>query len=409
MTRSCRSCGAPLERLFVDLGMSPPCEDFLTADRLHKPETFYPLDVRICDRCLLVQLPTYLSAASIFTEYAYFSSYSDSWVEHASRLVDEAIVRQGLGPESRVVEIASNDGYLLQHVIAKGIPALGVEPARNIAAVAESKGIPTLNDFFSLDLARSIVASSGMADYVVANNVFAHIPDLNDFTAGLAALLRPGGLLSIEVAYLMRLIEHNEFDTIYHEHFMYYTVLSASRVLARHGLRLLDVEELPTHGGSIRMWVVHHDDSRPSTPAVEAFVAREREAGLDDPGGYGGFAKQVERIKNDLLAFLIEERRGGATIAGYGAPGKANTLLNYCGIRTDLIEYLVDRNPYKHGRFTPGTHIPIFAPDHLDETRPDVIVVMPWNLRKEIADQLSYTKAWGARLVVAIPHVEVVD
>jgi SAM-dependent methyltransferase len=409
MTPSCRSCGAPLERLFVDLGMSPPCEDFLSPDRLHEPETFYPLDVRICDRCLLVQLPTYLSAASIFSEYAYFSSYSDTWVEHARRLVDEAITRQGLGPGSRVVEIGSNDGYLLQHVIAKGIPAFGVEPAHNIAIVAESNGIPTLNDFFSLDVASSIVASSGMADYVVANNVFAHVPDLNDFTAGLAALLRRGGLLSIEVAYLVRLIEHNEFDTIYHEHFMYYTVLSASRVLARHGLRLLDVEELPTHGGSIRLWVVHLDDPRPSTAAVETFIASERDAGLDDPSGYDGFAQRVERIKNDLLAFLIEERGRGATVAGYGAPGKANTLLNYCGIRADLIEYLVDRNPYKHGRFTPGSHIPIFAPDRLDETRPDIIVVMPWNLRQEIANQLSYTKVWGARLVVAIPHVEVVE
>jgi SAM-dependent methyltransferase len=389
--------------------MSPPCEDFLTTDRLQEPETFYPLDVRICERCLLVQLPTYLSAASIFSEYAYFSSYSDSWVEHARRLVDEAIVRQGLGPGSHVVEIGSNDGYLLQHVIAKGIPALGVEPARNIAIVAESKGIPTLNDFFSLEVARSIVTSSGTADYVVANNVFAHVPDLNDFTAGLATLLRPGGLLSIEVAYLVRLIEHNEFDTIYHEHFMYYTVLSASRVLARHGLRLLDVEELPTHGGSIRLWVVHHDDPRPSEAAVEAILAREREAGLDDPAGYDGFGERVERIKHDLLAFLIEERRRGATVAGYGAPGKANTLLNYCGIRADLIEYLVDRNPYKQGRHTPGTHIPIFAPDRLDETRPDVILLMPWNLRQEIANQLSFTKAWGARLVVAIPRVEVVD
>ena len=409
MTRSCRSCGAPLERLFVDLGMSPPCEDFLAADRLHAPETFYPLDVRICDRCLLVQLPTYLSAASIFTEYAYFSSYSDSWVEHARRFVDEAIRRQGLGPGSRVVEVGSNDGYLLQHVVAKGIPALGVEPARNIAAVATAKGIHTINDFFSTEVANEIVRSTGQADLIVANNVFAHVPDLNDFTAGLAALLRPDGLLSIEVAYLVRLIEHNEFDTIYHEHYMYYTVLSAEGVLARHGLRLLDVEELPTHGGSIRLWVVHRDDPRPSTAAVEAFLSRERSAGLDDPGKYGGFAERVERTKHDLLAFLIEERRRGSTIAGYGAPGKANTLLNYCGIRTDLIDYLVDRNPYKHGRFTPGTHIPIFAPNHLTETRPDVIVIMPWNLRDEIASQLSFARSWGARLVVAIPAVEVVD
>jgi SAM-dependent methyltransferase len=389
--------------------MSPPCEDFLTADRVHAAEMFYPLDVRICDRCLLVQLPTYLSASSIFSEYAYFSSYSDSWVEHARRLVDEAISRQGLGPKSSVVEIASNDGYLLQHVIARGIPALGVEPATNIAAAAQSKGIPTMNTFFSEEVARSIVDASGPADYVVANNVFAHIPDLNDFTAGLATLLGPGGLMSIEVAYLVRLIERNEFDTIYHEHFMYYTVLSAQSVLARHGLRLLDVEQLVTHGGSIRLWVVHDDDPRPTTDAVAAIVATELAAGLGRADGYGGFADRVATTKRELLAFLIDERRKGSTIAGYGAPGKANTLLNYCGIRGDLIEYLVDRNPYKHGRYTPGTHIPILPPDRLAETRPDVILILPWNLRDEIAEQLSYTRSWGARLAVPIPRIEVIS
>jgi SAM-dependent methyltransferase len=389
--------------------MSPPCEDFLTADRVHAAEMFYPLDVRICDRCLLVQLPTYLSASSIFSEYAYFSSYSDSWVEHARRLVDEAISRQGLGPKSSVVEIASNDGYLLQHVIARGIPALGVEPATNIAAAAQSKGIPTMNTFFSEEVARSIVDASGPADYVVANNVFAHIPDLNDFTAGLATLLGPGGLMSIEVAYLVRLIERNEFDTIYHEHFMYYTVLSAQSVLARHGLRLLDVEHLVTHGGSIRLWVVHDDDPRPTTDAVGAIVATELAAGLGRADGYGGFADRVATTKRELLAFLIDERRKGSTIAGYGAPGKANTLLNYCGIRGDLIDYLVDRNPYKHGRYTPGTHIPILPPDRLAETRPDVILILPWNLRDEIAEQLSYTRSWGARLAVPIPRIEIIS
>jgi SAM-dependent methyltransferase len=394
--------------LFVDLGMSPPCEDFLPLERLHAPETFNPLDVRICDQCLLVQLPTYLSAESIFTEYAYFSSFSDSWVAHAGRLVDEAIRRQNLGPSSRVVEIASNDGYLLKHVLARGIPALGVEPARNIAATARGKGIPTLNEFFTLAVARSIVETSGHADFVVANNVFAHVPELNDFTSGLATLLGPDGLMSIEVAYLVRLMEGNEFDTIYHEHFMYYTVLSAQTALERHGLRLLDVEELPTHGGSIRLWVVHDGDARPTSDSVAAIVSRERSAGLDRPDGYGGFAARVESTKHDLLAFLIGERRRGSTIAGYGAPGKANTLLNYCGIRTDLIDYLVDRNPYKHGRYTPGTHIPIFPPEHLSETRPDVIVILPWNLRDEIAEQLDFARRWGARLVVPIPNVEVI-
>jgi SAM-dependent methyltransferase len=405
--RRCRNCGAPLERLFVDLGMSPPCEDFLSAERLNQPEMFYPLDVRICDRCLLVQLPTYLSAERIFSEYAYFSSYSDSWVAHAARLVDEAVRRQNLDADSRVIEIASNDGYLLQHVIARGIPALGIEPAGNIAVVAHGKGIPTLNAFFTQSLAEEIVATTGPADFVVANNVFAHVPDLNDFAAGLATILRPGGLLSIEVAYLVRLIERNEFDTIYHEHFMYYTVLSAEAVLAGHGLRILDVEELETHGGSIRLWVVHEGDARPSASSVEAIKTREREAGYGSPEGYQGFAGRVEATKRDLLEFLIAERRQGSTIAGYGAPGKGNTLLNYCGIRTDLVAFLVDRNPYKHGRFTPGTHIPIFAPEHLDEVRPDVILIMPWNLREEIAAQLEFTRAWGARFVVAIPRLEV--
>jgi SAM-dependent methyltransferase len=389
--------------------MSPPCEDFLPAERLQAAETFYPLDVRVCDRCLLVQLPAYIPAESIFSEYAYFSSFSDSWVAHAERLVDEAIARQGLGPGSRVVEVASNDGYLLQHVIARGIPALGIEPARNIAAVANDKGIPTLNEFFGEELARRLAAEGGFADYVVGNNVFAHVPDINDFTAGLAALLAPEGLLSIEVGYLRRLIEHVEYDTIYHEHFMYYTVLSAEAVLARHGLRLLDVEKLETHGGSIRLWVVHDEDPRPAAPSVEAVKAEERAAGLDRPEGYAGFGPRVEASKRDLLSFLITERARGSRIAGYGAPGKGNTLLNYCGIRTDLVEFLVDRNPYKHGRYTPGTHVPIFPPERLEQERPDVILIMPWNLRDEIARQLAYTRAWGARLVVAIPRLQVLD
>jgi SAM-dependent methyltransferase len=389
--------------------MSPPCEDFLTADRLAEPETFYPLDVRICERCLLVQLPTYVTAESIFSEYAYFSSYSDSWVAHSERLVEEAIRRQAIGTDSRVVEVASNDGYLLQHVVARGIPALGIEPARNIAAVAMDKGIPTINEFFTDALARELVAREGPADWIVANNVFAHVPDLNDFTAGLARLLGPTGLLSIEVGYLVRLIDGVEFDTIYHEHFMYYTVLSAEAALARHGLRLLDVEQLDTHGGSIRLWVVHDDDPRPSGGSVAAIKAEEDRAGFGQVEGYLGFGERVATTKGELLAFLIAERAGGSRIAGYGAPGKANTLLNYCGIRTDLIDFLVDRNPYKHGRYTPGTHIPIHPPEHLDEMRPDVIMVMPWNLREEISRQLAYTRSWGARLVVAIPSLQVID
>jgi SAM-dependent methyltransferase len=406
-SRSCRSCGAPLVTLFVDLGMSPPCEDFLTDDRVNGPETFYPLDVRICDQCLLVQLPAYIPATSIFSEYAYFSSYSDSWVAHAGRFVDEAIRRQWLQPDSRLVEVASNDGYLLKHVLARGISGLGVEPARNIALVAQNLGVPTLNEFFSLAIANQIIESSGQADFVVANNVLAHVPDLNDFTAGLRALLRPGGMLSIEIAYLARLIQDNEFDTIYHEHLMYYTLLTAESVLRRHDLRVLDVEELDTHGGSLRLWVVHSDDQRPSLASVEGLRIRERAAGLDTVAGHTGFAARVETTKRDLLAFLFDERRRGAVIAGYGAPGKGNTLLNYCGIRGDLVGFLVDRNPYKHGRYTPGTHIPIFPPARIEEVRPDVILVLPWNLRDEIASELAFTRSWGARLVVPIPRLEI--
>ncbi len=405
--RTCRGCGAALERMFVDLGVSPPCEDFLTPDRLLEPEIFYPLDVRICDACLLVQLPSYVPPDRIFREYAYFSSYSDSWVDHAERLVDEAIRRQDLGPSSRVVEVASNDGYLLQHVVARGIQALGIEPARNVASVAQGRGIPTISEFLSLDLARQIVATHGPADVVIANNVFAHIPDLNDFTAGLATLLGPSGLMSIEVAYLANLIEMSEFDTIYHEHFMYYTVLSAETVLRRQGLRILDVEALPTHGGSIRLWVVHDEDARATMPSVHEIRERERAAGLGDASGYTGFAAKVTAIKLDLLEFLVAERKAGKRIVGYGAPGKANTLLNYCGIRTGLVQYLVDRNPYKQGRYTPGSHIPIHSPERLDEDRPDVILILPWNLRDEIAEQLAYTRAWGARLVVPIPRLQV--
>jgi SAM-dependent methyltransferase len=407
---ACRSCGSPLENVFVDLGMSPPCEDFLTADRLWQAERFYPLDVRICGTCLLVQLPAYLAPEDIFGEYFYFSSYSDSWVDHARRFVDAVVDRFALGPSSRVVEVASNDGYLLQHVVARGIQVQGIEPARNIAGVAQAAGIPTIAEFLTPHLARDLVARDGPADLVVANNVFAHVPDLNEFTEALRTLMAPDGVLTIEVAHLVRLVDGNQFDTIYHEHFTYYTLLTAERVLGRHGLRVFDVEELPTHGGSLRLYVVHEDDPRPTEAAVEALRSRELAAGYGTLEGHAGFASRVAATKRDLLAFLIEEKRSGSSIAGYGAPGKANTLLTYCGIGTDFLDYLVDRNPHKHGRFTPGAHIPIHPPERLAETRPDVILILPWNLRTEIADQLAYAReAWGARLVVPIPRVEVVE
>jgi len=409
LARVCRSCGAPLERMFVDLGMSPPCEDFLTADRLQGPETFYPMDVRICDACLLVQMPTYISATENFSEYAYFSSYSDTWVEHARRYVAARVDELGLGPESQIIEVASNDGYLLQHGKALGIKVLGIEPARNVAAVAVAKGIPTVTAFLGADTARAVVAEHGQADLLVANNVFAHVPDLNDFTDGLAILLAPGGLLTIEVAHLVRLIEGNQFDTIYHEHFMYYTLISAERVLARHGLRVFDVEELSTHGGSLRYFVVHEDDERGPTARLAELRQSELDAGYGSVDGYAGFGPRAEATKRDLLDFLISVRRAGATVAGYGAPGKGNTLLNYCGIRTDLIDYLVDRNPYKHGRYAPGTHIPIYPPERIAETRPDYVLILPWNLRDEIVAQHDYVRSWGGRFVVPIPKLEILD
>jgi SAM-dependent methyltransferase len=405
--RPCRSCGAPLRTLFVDLGMSPLCERILSADQLRDMEPFYPLDVWVCDTCLLVQVPTYVSAEEIFREYAYFSSFSDSWVDHARRYAERMIAGLGLDASSRVVEIASNDGYLLQHFVAAGIPVLGVEPARNIAREAVARGVPTIDEFFGAELARTLVASGGPADLVVANNVFAHVPDLADFSDGLRLLLRPGGTLTIEVAYLVTLIEGNQFDTIYHEHFMYYTVLSARDVLARHSLRLYDAERLATHGGSIRLFVAHADDARPDGPGLADLLAAERAAGYDRPAGYAGFADRVAETKRALLDFLIEARRSGATVVGYGAPGKGNTLLNYCGIRTDFLAYTVDRNPYKHGRFLPGTHIPVHPPERIAETRPDYVLILPWNLRDEISAQLAYIRDWGGRFVVPIPAVEV--
>jgi SAM-dependent methyltransferase len=407
--RSCLVCGSPLEALFVDLGMSPPCEDFLTADRLLQPETFYPLDVRVCGSCLLVQLPPYVTPDDVFREYAYFSSYSDSWVDHARRFVDRMVAELALGPHSRIVEVASNDGYLLQHVVAAGLPALGIEPAHNVAVEAGRKGIRTIEEFFGVALARQLRKTEGPADLIVANNVFAHIPDPNDFAAGLNILLASGGTLTIEVAYVARLIEGNQFDTIYHEHFMYWSLLSAETALARHGLRVFDVEELATHGGSLRFYVAHDDDPRPSRPSVAALRDRELSIGFGTLDGYRGFDRRVAAIKADLLEFLIGAARAGKRVAGYGAPGKGNTLLNYCGIRTDLIEFLVDRNPYKHGRYTPGTHIPIHAPAMLDERPPDYVVVMPWNLRTEIVPQLRATLPASTRFVVAIPQLEVFE
>jgi SAM-dependent methyltransferase len=404
----CRFCGSAVEHTVVDLGKSPLCESFLSTDQLDEMEPFYPLHLRVCGNCFLVQLREYVPPADIFTEYAYFSSYATSWVQHANAYSHMIARRLGLGRDSLVVEVASNDGYLLQHFAPLGISVLGIEPARNVATAAVERGIPTLMEFFGTVLADRLVRDGYRADLIVGNNVFAHVPDLNDFTAGLRTLLKPDGVITLEFPHLARLFEQSQFDTIYHEHFSYFSFMVARRVLAEHGLTVFDVEELPTHGGSLRVYVRHDtDESKPIEPAVGRLLDEEQVAGFDRLEHYLSFGPRVERVKRSLLGFLIEAKQQGARIVGYGAPGKGNTLLNYCGIRTDFLDYTVDRNPYKHGRYLPGTHIPIHEPSKIAETKPDYVLILPWNLRDEISAQLASTREWGARFVVAIPEVHV--
>jgi hypothetical protein len=406
---TCRACGTPLEHTFVDLGMSPLCESYLTADQLDRMEPFYPLHVRVCDQCFLVQLEQYVPAEDIFTEYAYFSSYSNSWVEHARRYVDMIVDRLGLSARSLVVELASNDGYLLRHFLPHGVPVLGIEPAKNVAEKAVELGIACLTEFFGVALAERLRADGLRADLIVGNNVFAQVPDLNDFVAGMRILLADRGVITLEFPHLQCLIEGNQFDTIYHEHFSYFSLFTTRRIFAQHGLELFDVEEIPTHGGSLRVYGRHASDaSRPVTVAVHELLAREIAHGVDTLASYRAFDAKVQATKRALLRFLIDAKEAGRTVAGYGAPGKGNTLLNYCGIREDLLAYTVDRNPYKHGRFLPGTHIPIFDVDRIAQTRPDYVLILPWNLRDEIVAQTQYIAEWGGRHVVPIPCVEVI-
>lgn len=394
---------------FLDLGATPPCERFLTEAELDDPELTYPLHVRVCRDCLLVQLPALITPEDTFTDYAYFSSFSDSWVAHAERFVADAVHRLGLGAESFVVEAASNDGYLLQHVVRRGVRCLGIEPSRNVGAAARDRGVPTHTAFLSPDSAAAVRAEHGPADLVVANNVYAHVPDLVGFTRGLRELVADDGWISIEVQHLLTLVRHTQFDTIYHEHFQYYTVTTARRALAAGGLALVDVELLDTHGGSIRLWARRAETAGAPSPAVADVLAEETDAGLATLAGHAGFATAVHRVRADLLRFLLDAAATGVTVVGYGAPGKGNTLLNYCGIRTDLLRYTVDRNPYKHGRFTPGTRIPIAAPEQIAKDRPDYVLVLPWNLRAELTGQLSYIAEWGGRLIFPIPTLEVVS
>jgi hypothetical protein len=405
----CRSCGAPLDVTVVDLGMAPPCQSVVTAEQVEAMERFYPLHVRLCEECLLVQLPEFVAPEEIFSEYAYFSAYAASWVDHARRYVDMIERRLDLGSHDLVVELASNDGYLLQHFVGSGIPILGIDPAANVARAAEQRGVPTLVEFFGRDVADRLASEGKRATLVIGNNVLAQVPDLNDFVGGVAVLLAQEGTATFEFPHLLRLLDEVQYDTIYHEHFSYFSFTTICRVLERHGLTAYDVEELPTHGGSLRVFAQHADGPHGVSTAVPALLTREDELGLRHSSRYERFAQDVEESKRALLDLLILLRREGRRLAGYGAPGKGNTLLNYCGIRTDLLDFTVDRNPYKQGTYTPGTHIPIHPVERIAETRPDYLLVLPWNLIEEIGAQLAYVAEWGAKLIVPIPLATVID
>ena len=388
--------------------MSPLCETYPAREDLNSGEVYYPLHVYVCERCFLVQLEEYESAEHIFSDYAYFSSYSDSWLKHCETYCDKMTNRFGLHEKSLVVEVASNDGYLLQYFVQRKIPVLGIEPAANVAKVAIEKGVPSMVRFFGTDLAKELSAKGRCADLVLGNNVLAQVPDLNDFVEGLKILLKPRGVLTLEFPHLMRLIEHNEFDTIYHEHFSYFSLLTTARIMEAHGLKLFDVEELSTHGGSLRVYACRaEDNSHEVDPAVQGLIEDERRAGLDSVVGYESFARQVKQTKFALLDLLLTAAQQGKSVAGYGAPGKSATLLHYCGIGKDLIEYTVDRSPYKQGRFLPGSHIPIHHPDRIRETKPDYVVVLPWNLKDEIMEQLQFIREWGGKFIVPIPKATV--
>ncbi len=405
---TCRSCDTQLKHTFVDLGMSPLCESYVSRDGLNKMEPFYPLHVYVCHNCFLVQLEEYVKVEDIFCEYAYFSSYSDSWLEHAKNYTDMIVERLNLDNRSKVMELASNDGYLLQYFVNKGIPALGVEPAANVAVVAEQKGVPTVVKFFGRTTARELAVEFGKADLIIGNNVLAQVPDLNDFVGGMKIALKSEGVITLEFPHLLQLINQNQFDTIYHEHFSYFSLISVEKIFAGHDLRLFDVEELSTHGGSLRVYACHADDeAKPVSDRVKELRKREENAGFYRLEYYSTFAEQVKETKRKLLEFLIKAKREGKSIVGYGAPGKGNTLLNYCGIRTDFIDYTVDRNPYKQGKFLPGTHIPIHDPQKIAETKPNYVLILPWNFKDEIMEQMKGIRKWGGQFVVPIPEVKV--
>jgi SAM-dependent methyltransferase len=407
--RSCRLCQHPLSTTFVDLGMSPLCESYLTADQLDQMEPYFPLHVLVCGNCFLVQLQEYVKPEHIFTEYAYYSGFSTSWVEHARKYCYMIKDRLNLGSSSQVYEIASNDGYLLQHFLPLNVPVMGIEPARNIAEAARAKNVPTLVEFFGLKLAERLVSEGRRADLIIGNNVLAQVPDLNDFTAGMAHLLAPNGVITLEFPHLERLIDENQFDTIYHEHFSYFSLVTINHLATRHGLRVFDVEHLPTHGGSLRVYLCRTNAIHAILSSVGALLAHERAIGFEEIQYYLSFSAKVHRTKRQVLSFLIQCKEKGAKLCGYGAPGKGNTLLNYCGIGTDFLDFTVDRNPYKHGRYTPGMHIPIYPISAIDETRPDYLFILPWNLKDEIIANMRHVREWGCKFIVPIPSIEVID
>lgn len=406
---SCRVCSAPVTESVCDLGMSPLSNAFVRRDDMQRMEPFYPLHALVCTNCWLVQLGDFESPERIFAEdYAYFSSFSESWLQHARAYVDTITPRLSLGPASQVVEIASNDGYLLRNFVERGIAVLGIEPAANVAAAAERQGVPTLVRFFGSALARELSAQGRQADLIVGNNVLAHVPDVNDFVEGLRVLLQPQGTITMEFPHLLRLLEERQFDTIYHEHFSYFSLQTVTRVFEAHHLTVVDVEELPTHGGSLRIYARHREFAGGISPAVELLRAHEDERGLRRMSTYAAFGEAVKSVKRELLRFLIDARDAGHRIAAYGAAAKGNTLLNYCGVRTDLLDYVVDRSPHKQGRYLPGTRVPVHAPERITETRPDYVLILPWNLRDEVVGQMAHIREWGGRFVVAIPALEII-
>jgi len=408
MPSKCRFCNNPLNHTFVDLGMSPLSNAYLKLDFINNAEKFYPLHAYVCNNCFLVQLEEFEAPEQIFSDYAYFSSYSESWLRHAENYTELMTKRFSLNSDSKVIEIASNDGYLLQYFQSKGIPVLGIEPAANVAKVAEEKGIPSLVKFFGVSTAKELVNQAIQADLLLGNNVLAHVPDLNDFVAGMKIILKPDGILTMEFPHVLQLILQNQFDTIYHEHFSYFSFLTVEKVFAHHGITLFDVEELPTHGGSLRIYGQHDHGKQRVSDRVSKLKTKEIEARLEQLKTYLGFGEQVKATKRHLLNFLIDIKNQGKSVVGYGAPAKGNTLLNYCGIRTDLLDYTVDRSPYKQTLFLPGTHLPIYHPDKIIETKPDYLLILPWNIKDEIIEQMGHIREWGGQFVVPIPQVEVI-